>query len=384
MKITSVKGIPASAQMGPNARRNFVYVKIETDEGIVGWGEATSGPLAVATMVDEFGELLVGEDPMAIERHWQTLYHHFHVRGGVVQMSAISGIEIALWDIKGRILNTPVYELLGGKIRDRIWTYGRWDGPTPEAAARNAMNHIERGLTALKGDPFEHRGIFIDPQSENLAVEKLKAVREAVGPNVELFVEVHGRLSPSDAIRVGNRMAEHRPFFFEEPVPPQNLDALKKVADHLTIPIATGERLLTKYDFADLLPLHAVDLIQPDIMYAGGILETKKIAAMAEAYYVGIQPHNCYGPFATVAALHLDVCTPNFLIQEGGIHPWYQDATIGDFPVQVDGYFGLPPGPGLGVTMNEEWLRANPWDDNARPWRHRLGSNPSRQQVDWS
>lgn len=384
MKITRVKAYPACAHMNPNVTRNFVYVKIETDEGVVGWGEATSGPLAVATMVDEFGELLDGEDPMAIERHWQTLYHHFHVRGGVIQMSAISGIEIALWDIKGQVLNAPVYELLGGKVRDRIWTYGRWDGPTPDQAVQNAMNHIDRGLTALKGDPFEHRGIFIDPKSEDLAVAKLKAVREAVGNEVELLVEVHGRLSPSDAIRVGNRMEPYRPFFFEEPVPPQNLDALKKVADHVNIPIATGERLLTKYDFADLLPKHAVALIQPDIMYAGGILETKKIAAMAEAYYVGVQPHNCYGPFCTIAALHFDVSTPNFLIQEGGIHPWFGDATIGDFPVQKDGYFGLPPGPGLGVAMNEDWLAANPWDDHARPWSHRLGSNPSRQGVDWS
>lgn len=384
MKITRIKAFPACAHMNPQVTRNFVYVKIETDEGVVGWGEATSGPLAVVTMVDEFGEVLVGEDPMAIEKHWQTLYHHFHVRGGVIQMSAISGIEIALWDIKGQVLNTPVYELLGGKIRDRIWTYGRWDGSTPDQAVQNAMNHVGRGLTALKGDPFEHRGIYIDSKSEDLAIAKLKAVREAVGDEVELLVEVHGRLSPSDAIRVGNRMEPYRPFFFEEPVPPQNLDALKKVADHVNIPLATGERLLTKFDFADLLPRQAVALIQPDIMYAGGILETKKIAAMAEAYYVGIQPHNCYGPFATIAALHFDVCTPNFLIQEGGIHPWFGDATIGDFPVQSEGYFGLPPGPGLGVAMNEKWLADNPWDDHARPWSHRLGSNPSRQGVDWS
>ena len=384
MKITAVKAVPASAAQNPRVRRNFVFVKIETDEGIVGWGEATSGPLAVATMVDEFGQLLVGQDPMAIEKHWQTLYHHFHVRGGVVQMSAISGIEIALWDIKGQALGAPVYELLGGKVRDRIWTYGRWDGTSPESSVANAMNHVEQGLTALKGDPFEHRGIFIDRRSEDLAIEKLKAVRDAVGNDVELLVEVHGRLSPSDAIRVGNRMEEYRPFFFEEPVPPQNLEALKKVSDHVNIPIATGERLLTKFDFAELLPLHAVDLIQPDIMYAGGILEVKKIAAMAEAYYVGIQPHNCYGPFATIAALHLDTCTPNFLIQEGGIREWLQDATIGDFPVQTKGYFGVPPGPGLGVAMNEDWLAANPWDTKARPWVHRLGIYPSRQDVNWS
>ncbi len=384
MKITSVKAVPAGVPFGPTVSRNFIFVKIETDEGITGWGEASSGPLAVATMIDEFGRTLVGEDPGEIEKHWQTLYHYFHVRGGVVQMSAISGIEIALWDIKGQALGAPVYDLLGGKMRDRIWTYGRWDGPTVERSVENAMNHVGQGLTALKGDPFEHRGIYIDKASEDLAVEKMRAVREAVGDDVELLVEVHGRLSPTDAIRVANRLEEFRPFYYEEPVPPQNLDALKKVSEHINIPIATGERLLTKYDFAELLPLHAVSMIQPDIMYAGGILETKKIAAMAEAYYVGFQPHNCYGPFNTLAALHLDSCTPNFVITEGGIHSWLQEAVIGDFPVQKDGYFSLPPGPGLGCAMNEEWLEAHPWDDNGKPWVHRQGVNPSRQGVDWS
>ena len=387
MKITSVKAIPAShttTRVGVSVARNYVFVKIETDDGLTGWGEATCGPLSVATMVDEFGEVIIGQNPMEIEKLWQTLYHHFHVRGGIVQMSAISGIEIALWDIKGQALGVPVYELLGGKIRDKIWTYGRWDGLTPEAAVDNAMFHVEQGLTALKGDPFEHRGIFIDKASEDLAVAKMRAVRDAVGDEVELFVEVHGRLAPSDAIRVANRLEEFRPFFYEEPVPPQNLEALKKVSDNVNIPIATGERLLTKFDFADLLPLQAVDLIQPDVVQAGGILELKKIAAMAEAYYVGFQPHNPYGPFCTIAALHLDASTPNFLIQEGGIHPWFQDATIGDFPVQKDGYFGVPTGIGLGVAMDEDWLQANPWRNDAYPWRPNLGANPSRQDVFWS
>jgi len=387
MKITSVKAIPAShttTRVGVSVARNYVFVKIETDDGLTGWGEATCGPLSVATMVDEFGEVIIGQNPMEIEKLWQTLYHHFHVRGGIVQMSAISGIEIALWDIKGQALGVPVYELLGGKIRDKIWTYGRWDGLSPEAAVDNAMFHVEQGLTALKGDPFEHRGIFIDKASEDLAVAKMRAVRDAVGDEVELFVEVHGRLAPSDAIRVANRLEEFRPFFYEEPVPPQNLEALKKVSDNVNIPIATGERLLTKFDFADLLPLQAVDLIQPDVVQAGGILELKKIAAMAEAYYVGFQPHNPYGPFCTIAALHLDASTPNFLIQEGGIHPWFQDATIGDFPVQKDGYFGVPTGIGLGVAMDEDWLQANPWRNDAYPWRPNLGANPSRQDVFWS
>ena len=160
MKITAVTPVPVSSGT-PFGARNYMFVKVETDEGITGWGEATSGPLAVATMVEEFGQQLIGKDPGRIEQHWQTLYHHFHVRGGVVQMSAISGIEIALWDIKGKALGAPVYELLGGPMRDRIWCYGRWDGATPEAAVERALSFTEQGITALKGDPFDHRGLFI-------------------------------------------------------------------------------------------------------------------------------------------------------------------------------------------------------------------------------
>ena len=296
-------------------------------------------------MVDEFGELLVGKDPGRIEQHWQTLYHHFHVRGGVVQLSAISGIEIALWDIKGQALGVPIYELLGGKMRERIWCYGRWDGLTPELAVENALRHTEEGLTALKGDPFDHRGLFIPIQAERVAIQKLAAVREAVGDDVELLVEVHGRLAPADAIRIGNAMEPYRPFVYEEPVPPQNLDALARVAEAVNIPLATGERHLTKWDYTDLLSRQIVKMIQPDIVQSGGILELKKIAAMAEAHYVGFQPHNPYGPFCTIASLHVDACTPNFMIQEGGIHPWFQDATIGDFPQQKDGFLSLPTSP---------------------------------------
>ncbi len=383
MKITNVTAIPASSSPRGLAR-NYVFVKIETDEGITGWGEATAGPLAVATMVDEFGELLIGKDPHRIEQHWQTLYHHFHVRGGVVQLSAISGIEIALWDIKGQALGVPVYELLGGKMREKIWCYGRWDGLTPELAVENALRHTEEGLTALKGDPFDHRGLFIPYEAERVAIQKLAAVREAVGDNVELLVEVHGRLAPADAIRIGNAMEPYRPFVYEEPVPPQNLDALARVADAVNIPLATGERHLTKWDYTELLSRQIVKMIQPDIVQSGGILELKKIAAMAEAHYVGFQPHNPYGPFCTIASLHVDACTPNFMIQEGGIHPWFQDATIGDFPQQKDGYLPLPTAPGLGVAMNEDWLTANPWRTDAAPWRAPDGTVASLQETNWS
>lgn len=383
MKITSVKAVPASAEMR-GAVRNYMFVKIETDEGIVGWGEATSGPLAVATMIEEFGQQLIGKDPGRIEEHWQVLYHHFHVRGGVVQMSAISGIEIALWDIKGKLLGVPIYELLGGKIRERIWCYGRWDGATPELAVENALRHTDEGLTALKGDPFDHRGLFIPIEAERIAIEKLAAVRKAVGDDVELLVEVHGRLAPSDAIRIGIAMEEYRPFVYEEPVPPQNLDALQRVSESVNIPIATGERLYTKWDYTDLLQRQIVKMIQPDIVQAGGILELKKIAAMAEAHYVGFQPHNPYGPLCSIASLHVDACTPNFMIQEGGIHPWFQDACIGDFPIQKDGFLPLPTAPGLGVEMNESWLKLNQWRSDAAVWRPATGSIASMQETNWS
>ena len=382
MKITSVKSVVASAKTG-GITRNYVFVKIETDEGITGWGESTLGPMAVATLVDEFGKRLIGEDPSHIEKHWQMLYYHQHsLRGGAIQMSAISGIEIALWDIKGQAIGVPIYELLGGRIRDKIWCYGRWDGLTPEAAIERAEEFTSQGITALKGDPFDHQGIFIDRESERRAIEKMRRVREHVGDDVELLVEAHGRLSPSDAIRVGLELEEYRPFMYEEPVPPENLEALKKVADSINIPIATGERLYTKWDYAGLFPLQAVALIQPDIVQAGGLLELKKIAAMAEAHYVGFQPHNPYGPICTVASLHLDACTPNFLIQEGGLDPWYQDAVVGDFPKQKDGFLPLPEGTGLGIAIDEDWVSWNPWNDDAI-WTFTRGTITPRQQVGW-
>ena len=385
MKITSVKAITSVGGEPQNAR-NYIYVKIETDEGLVGWGESTIGPLTVAHMVEEFGKLLIGKDPFQIEEHWQTLFHHFqNVRSGPIQMPAISGIEVALWDIKGKALGVPIYEMLGGKMRDRIWCYGRWDGDSVEDAVERALSFTEQGLTALKGDPFNHRGRFVPIAAERLAVAKLKAVREAVGEDVELIIEAHGRLAPTDAIRIGNAMEEYRPYAYEEPVPPENLDALEKVAHSVSIPIATGERLFTKWEFAELLHRQIISMVQPDVIHCGGILETKKIAAMAEAYYTGFQPHNPYGPICTMASLHLDVCTPNFMIQEGGIKPWFQDACNGDFPTQTDGFLSIPTGVGLGVEMNEEWLKAHPWKDDALPWcpTYKPLSPASMQDVDW-
>lgn len=363
MKITEIKAIASAAPETDmrGVRRNYVYVKISTDEGIVGWGESTCGPLAVANMVEEIGETLIGKDPFRIEQHWQEMYHLWHnVRGGVVQMAAISGIEIALWDIKGKAFDTPVWELIGGQMREKIWTYGRFDGETPEDCVAHALRETATGLTALKGDPFGHTGLFPSAEAEADSIAKVYAVREAVGPNVELLIECHGRLNPSSAIRFADAVADMRPYVFEEPVPPQNVDAMAKVANAVNVPLSTGERLYSKWDFKDLLEKQVVALIQPDICHVGGISELKKIAAMAEVYYVGVQPHSPYGPINTMAAIQVDVGMQNFMIQEGGNKPWFDLVVEGDFPQQTDGYYGVPMGPGIGINMDEDVLAANP------------------------
>ena len=369
----------------PGAFSNYVFVKVSTDEGIVGWGESSIGATSVAAVIEEFGAAIIGKDPFRIEEHWQDMYHLFHnVRGGALQMAAISGIEIALWDIKGKALNVPIYELIGGAMRDKLWTYGRFDGVDPDAAVENAMSFVDRGYTALKGDPFGHQGIFTSPESERDALAKVAAVRKAVGDDVELLIEVHGRLTPAEAIRIGQELEQYRPFFYEEPVPPQNVDAMVRVAQAINIPLATGERIYTKWGFKDLLEKQAVSVVQPDVCHAGGISELKKIAAMAEIYYVGFAPHNPYGPINTLAALHVDACTPNFLIQEGGHAEWYDSILMGAFPRQTDGYFDLPSGVGIGVELDEEVLLKYPEGEteNRGGYRSRF-TIPSRQQNHW-
>ncbi len=382
MRITNVR---AFATAPPEVNRNYVFVKVETDEGIDGWGEATMGAVSVTGVIEELGEILVGRDPFRIEEAWQTLYNFSHnLRGGVLHMAAISGIDIALWDIKGKALNVPVYELLGGAMRDKFWAYGRFDGQTPELAVENAMSWVEQGLTALKGDPHSHKGLFPTAESQRDALAKVEAVRDAVGDDVELMIEVHGRLSTEGAISMGRALEQYRPFWFEEPVPPENIDAMLKVRDAVNIPLATGERIYTKWGFRELFEKQVVEFVQPDICHAGGILELKKLAAMAETYYLGFCPHNPYGPINTLAALHVDAASPNFLVQEGGHADWYRHVVKGDFPFQKDGYFDLPTGVGLGIELDEEALVKNP--AGASPHTEGYLHNaqfPSRQQNHW-
>jgi galactonate dehydratase len=381
MKITEVKAFQVLLPVA--GRSNYAFVKVSTDEGIVGWGECTVDMDSIVQIVEELGLTLVGKDPFRIEEHWQSMFHITHnVRGGVLHTAAISGIEIALWDIKGKALGVPVYEMLGGAMRNKIWGYGRFDGDTPDLAVEKALSQVADGFSALKGDPFAHQGAYTTPASERDALAKVEAVRKAVGDDVELMIEVHGRLTPPDAIRIGLALEPYRPFWYEEAVQPQNVDAMVQVSRSVNIPLATGERLYTKWGFKDLIEKQAVGVVQPDACHAGGILELKKIAAMAETYFIGFAPHNPYGPINTMAALHLAACTPNFLIQEGGHHE-YGALVKGSFPGQKEGYFDLPEGPGLGVELDEDALAKYACARVERRGSYRQATFESRQQSYW-
>jgi len=357
MKITGIETHYAAASGRP-----WILVKVLTDEGVHGWGEATleGKEHTVIAAVGELARYLVGRDPSRIEQHWHEMYRGAFWVGGPVLNSAISGVEHALWDIKGKVLGAPVYELLGGKCRDRIRAYANgWfrQGMSAEATAARALEVVAMGYTAIKWDPFAQAGLFIDTATADAAVANVRAVREAVGPNVDLCIEVHGRLSPANAIRIGKRLEEFNPFFYEEPIPPENIDALALVARAVNIPIATGERLFTKWGFKELFERQAAAVVQPDICHAGGILELKKIAAMAEVHYVGFAPHNPNGPICTAASIQVDACIPNFLIQEFVISDEPLRSQLQQEPIRIiDGYFEIPNRPGLGVEINEEYL----------------------------
>ncbi|HLZ09657.1 MAG TPA: galactonate dehydratase [Chloroflexota bacterium] len=350
---------------GPH--RNWTLVKIDTDEGIHGWGEATveGKEKTVAEAIRELERQLIGRDPFEIERLWQQMYRDAFWVGGPILNSAISGIELALWDIKGKALGVPVWQLLGGKIRNRIRAYANgWfrGAKTPRQFAEAAVRTVEQGFTALKWDPFGGAGLFIEREQEEIAVAIVREVRNAVGPAIDLLIEVHGRFSPANAIRIARRLEEFAPFWYEEPVPPENVDSTALVARSIAIPVATGERLFTKWGFKDILEKQAAAIIQPDICHDGGILETRKIAAMAEVYYVGVAPHNPNGPLSTAACLQVDACTPNFLIQEFVVSDSEIREAIQKEPLPVvDGHFLIPERPGLGVDLDEAALARFPY-----------------------
>ena len=354
--------------------RNIPYVKVHTDEGIYGVGEAYScGPdKATVEVIRDFEEWLIGRDPRDIEGLWQLLYAGSRFPGGSVVNAAISGIEHALWDIAGKAANLPVYRLLGGKCRDKIRVYQSPHGRTPQDLAANAVALIEKyGYTAIKMGPMPPDWQKM-PWNRALreAEARVAAVRDAVGPDIDIGLDPHAAIfEPARAMELCQVVAQYRPFFVEEPLRPENYDALAKLAQHVTVPLATGEMLYTRHEFRDLLKLQAVDIIQPDVCLTGGLWEMKKIAALADAHYVNIAPHNPCGPLATAVNVHFAASTHNFLILEYHADDEAPRRDIVDEPIKlVNGYLELPEKPGLGIDLNEDALGKFPFRSWHRPW----------------
>ena len=369
MKITGIKTNIFSSQHR-NAKRNWLILRLQTDEGVEGIGEASMlsyDPLVVSLLEAWTEHYLVGKDPMAHELHWMRMHQDNADRGGRLFSTALSGIDIALWDLKGKALGVPVYQLLGGPIRDslRVYANGWYTNPgSPEQNAEEALRVVEMGYTAMKFDPFgQHNYYTISPEEAQLAEDRVAAVRDAVGPNIEILVEVHAKFNVHTAVHLGQRLEKYRPFWFEEPVSQENVGEMRQVRDNVNIPIATGERLYLKFPFYELVKADAVDILQPDMCNAGGITELKKIAAIAEPRHVLMAPHNTNSAVGTVASFHLDAATPNFLIQEYHAEfyePHYFQVFDG-LPRQKDGHVALPTGPGLGLTFNQAIADAHPY-----------------------
>ena len=365
----------------------WLFLRVETSDGTVGWGEpvvegrAHTVRAAVEELLDNY---LLGEKPEDIEDHWQTMYRGGFYRGGPVLMSAIAGVDQALWDIKGKQLGAPVHQLLGGAARDRVRVYQWIGGDRPSEVVDHAKKKVDAGFTAFKMNATADVRRVDDPASVEAAVDRLREVREAVGAEVDIGVDFHGRLSKSMAKRLVKALEQYQPMFIEEPVLPEHNDALPEIASHTTTPIATGERMYSRWDFKGVLENGAVDIIQPDLSHAGGITEVKKIAAMAEAYDVAIAPHCPLGPVALASSVQIDACSPNALIQEQSLNIHYNETTdvldyLRDTSVfeYHDGFVRVPDGPGLGVEINESFVREQAektvnWHNPV--WRHEDGS----------
>jgi galactonate dehydratase len=363
----------------------WLFLKLSTDEGIVGWGEpVVEGRVATTrAAVEELGELVIGRDPFRIEDHFQVLWRGGFYRGGPVLCSALSGIEQALWDIKGRALGVPAWELLGGRARDRMRVYTWIGGDRPQDVAAAAGEACAAGLTAVKMNACAEMHYLDSEAKVEEAAERLAAARST---GLDVAVDFHGRVHRAMAKRLVRALEPHGPLFFEEPVLPEHPEALREVARSTSVPIACGERLYTRWGFKDVLDV--VDIVQPDLSHAGGLLECRKIAAMAEAFDVAVAPHCPLGPVALAASLQLDACTPNAVIQELGLRIHYnEDADLLDYVVDesvfevVDGHVAVPTGPGLGVEIDEERVREAARD--ARMWHNPVWRNDDGTVAEW-
>lgn len=356
MKITDIKVY--------TVKPRWIFIKISTDEGIEGWGEMISGTKTdtVVAGAYELGKRIIGRNPFEIERIWQELHRSFF-RGGPINGTIVSGIEMALWDIKGKALNVPVYELLGGAARDRIMVYSWIGGDRPDDVAKEAIDRRDRGFKAIKMNATEELHYVDSYDKIQAVVDRVKAIRDAVGEDFGIAVDFHGRVHKPMAKVLAKALEPYNLMFLEEVVLPENEESFREVANHTSTPLSTGERLYTRWEFKNMLKEGAIDIIQPDVALCGGILETRKIAAMAEAFDVAVAPHAPYGPIALAATLQVDVCTPNVFIQEQslGIH-YNKGFDLLDFVKNKeifqykDGFLEIPTKPGLGIEIDEEMV----------------------------
>ncbi|MCI0338724.1 MAG: mandelate racemase/muconate lactonizing enzyme family protein [Acidobacteria bacterium] len=364
MKIKDVKPFVLGTSW-----RNIIFIKVYTDEGITGIGEATIQNREEGVLGFLDGAVrrhVIGSDPFNIEDLWLRMYRNDFWRGGVIATTVMSAVEIACWDIVGKTVGQPVYKLLGGRCREKIKAYANgWYKAerTPEQFAELAKTVIARGYRALKVDPFGDGSYELERAEKLRSIALVEAIRDAVGPDVDIYIEGHGRFSPATAIDLAIDLEKFKPGWFEEPIPPEDMLSLAYVRSKINIPVATGERYFTHYEFSKLFEMRAADIIQPDIIHAGGLLELKKIAAMADAHFTVMAPHNSNGPVCTAASVHFAACTTNFKIQEcfdDFSEPWVKEAVPG-VPEVKDGYFDLPDRPGLGIELNEDLINEHPY-----------------------
>jgi galactonate dehydratase len=368
----------------------WLFLKIETTEGITGWGEPViEGKAAtVKTAVDELMENIIGKDPMNIEDHWNLMYRGGFYRGGPILMSAIAGIDQALWDIKGKYFNTPVHQLIGGKARTQIRVYSWIGGDRPGDAANEARVAVGNGFTALKMNATEELQYIDSFEKIDGAVERVAAVREAVGKSIGIGIDFHGRVHKPMAKILAKELEQFHPMFIEEPALPENNEALKEIAQHTSIPIATGERMFTRWQFKNLLREGYVDIIQPDLSHAGGITECKKIISMAEAFDVAAAPHCPLGPIALAACLQVDATCHNAFIQEQSLRIHYnrgndlldylEDKSVFEY---INGFVKIPDGPGLGIEINEVMVKK--MAETGHNWRNPLWRHEDGSVAEW-
>lgn len=361
MKITEIKTIPID---------RYLFVQVYTDEGITGLGESGAWGYLEASeqAVETFKRYLIGQDPRRIEHHWQYLYRWSHFRGAAI-MGALSAIDIALWDILGKSLGVPCYQLLGGKCRDKARVYYHVFGRTKAELVQGCINAKEKGFTAVGHlTPFldeSHSVPYFKTHAEKMqdAIDTVRQYREAVGVNVDLCIEIHRRLTPAEAVVLARGIEPFHPFFYEDPTLPDNLDAMAQIAEKIHIPIATGERIHTIHEFEMLLARGAVQYVRPDVCMCGGLTHAKKIAALAEAHYVQVVPHNPLSPVSTVACVQLAACIPNFALQEypkGESEP--PKSEIVKSPLRCEnGFLIIPDAPGIGIELAEDAQKRHPY-----------------------